>query len=70
MSSLTEQRTAVAPLARAELARRRLGDFLQTMLPSYERTPHTEALCGHLEALERREIPQAGCRPSAPAREV
>lgn len=51
-----EQRAAVAPLARAELARRRLGDFLALLVPSYERTPHTKLLCGHLEALERREI--------------
>lgn len=56
MSSLAEQRVAVAPLARQELARRRLGDFLSLMLPNYVETPHTRALCGHLEALEARDI--------------
>ena len=38
------------------------------MLPSYERTPHTEALCAHLEALERARDPPAGCLPAAAAR--
>jgi hypothetical protein len=47
---------AIAPLARSELARRRLADFLALLLPSYERTAHLEVLADHLEALERREI--------------
>ena len=46
----------VAPLARAELARRRLPDFLALLLPSYERAAHLDLLADHLEALERREI--------------
>ena len=56
MTSVAEQRAAVAPLARAELARRHLADFMQVMLPAYERPPHAELLCEHLERLERREI--------------
>ena len=44
MSSLAEQRAAIAPLARAELARRRLADFLGLILPSYDDAPHEGAL--------------------------
>jgi len=51
-----QQRKAVAQLARAELARRHLGDFMGLMLPNYESAPHAMALCEHLEALEGREI--------------
>jgi predicted phage terminase large subunit-like protein len=46
----------IAPFAREELARRRIGDFLTLLLPGYEQPPHVLALCEHLEALERREI--------------
>jgi hypothetical protein len=46
----------LAPLARAELARRRLTDFLALLVPSYERAAHADLLAAHLEALERREI--------------
>jgi predicted phage terminase large subunit-like protein len=47
---------AVAPLAQAELARRRLADLLALLLPSYERAAHLDLLAEHLEALDRREI--------------
>jgi predicted phage terminase large subunit-like protein len=43
-------------LARHELARRRLGDFLGELLPRYERPAHATRLVEHLEALEAREI--------------
>jgi predicted phage terminase large subunit-like protein len=49
-------RAALAAVARDELARRRLADFGSLMLPSYERPRHVEALCEHLEALERGDI--------------
>src|SRR5438552_198971 len=52
----SEQLEVLAPLARQELARRRLTDFLAWILPRYERTPHTELLCSQLEALEQRQI--------------
>lgn len=47
---------AAAAGAREELARRRLGDFIALLEPSYERTRHTEALCTALEAIERGDI--------------
>ncbi|MEJ7791837.1 MAG: phage terminase large subunit [Gaiellaceae bacterium] len=47
---------ALEPALRAELARRRLSDFMGAMLPSYQSARHTVALCEHLEALEAREI--------------
>ncbi|MBA3366138.1 MAG: phage terminase large subunit [Actinobacteria bacterium] len=43
-------------LAAAELARRHLPDFLALLLQGYERAPHVDLLCEHLEALSRREI--------------
>jgi predicted phage terminase large subunit-like protein len=51
-----EKLRAVAPLARAELARRRLVDFLELLAPGYVRAAHAGRLCERLEALERREI--------------
>jgi predicted phage terminase large subunit-like protein len=56
VSSQIEQRKALAPLARQELARRRLQDFAVLLVPDYVTSAHTIALCEHLEALERREI--------------
>jgi predicted phage terminase large subunit-like protein len=47
---------ALAPLARAELARRHLTDYAALMLPGYERAPHLDLLADHLQALERREL--------------
>jgi predicted phage terminase large subunit-like protein len=46
----------LAPAIRVELARRRLADFGELMLPGYERPRHVELLCEHLEALERGDI--------------
>jgi predicted phage terminase large subunit-like protein len=51
-----DARAALATVAGDELARRRLGDFIKLLEPSYVRTRHTEALCDHLEAVERGEI--------------
>jgi predicted phage terminase large subunit-like protein len=46
----------LAPLAAAELARRRLTDFAALLVPGYERAAHLNLLADHLEALERRKI--------------
>lgn len=51
-----QKRVLLAPIARAELARRRFGDFLHHVVPGYESAPHTRMLVEHLEALERREL--------------
>jgi predicted phage terminase large subunit-like protein len=53
---MSAETQALAAVARAELARRRLTDYAALVVPSYERAPHLELLCEHLEALERREI--------------
>ncbi len=53
---MTVSPETLAPLLQAELARRRLGDFLATLLPSYQAAAHTRLLCEHLERLEAREI--------------
>jgi predicted phage terminase large subunit-like protein len=50
------QRVAAGVVARDELSRRRLGDFIELLEPTYERARHTVAICDHLEALERGEI--------------
>lgn len=50
------QLSALVSLAPAELARRRLADFLALVFPDYQRAPHLDVLCDRLEALERREI--------------
>jgi predicted phage terminase large subunit-like protein len=42
----------LARVAEAELARRKLGDFIALLEPSYDRTRHTRVLCDHLEAIE------------------
>jgi hypothetical protein len=47
---------AFSTAAQEELARRRLGDFIELLEPTYERARHTVALCDHLEAVERGEI--------------
>lgn len=47
---------ALSSVARALLARRRLGDFIELLEPSYARARHTTAICDHLEAVERGEI--------------
>jgi predicted phage terminase large subunit-like protein len=47
---------ALSTAAQEELARRRLGDFIALLEPTYERARHTVALCDHLEAVERGEI--------------
>ncbi len=51
-----DYREALASVTRDELARRRLGDFIALMEPSYERAPHTKIICEHLEAIEFGEI--------------
>ena len=43
-------------MALDELARRRLGDFISLLEPTYERPRHTVALTEHLEAIEFGEI--------------
>ncbi|MEJ7790781.1 MAG: phage terminase large subunit [Gaiellaceae bacterium] len=53
---MTVSPETLEPLLRAELARRRLSDFMGALLPSYQSAAHTRALCEHLEALEAREI--------------
>jgi predicted phage terminase large subunit-like protein len=53
---VTDPLGAVAPLARAELGRRRLVDFAALLVPGYERAAHLDLLADHLEALERRDI--------------
>src|ERR1700735_4087772 len=49
---LETDRVALANAMNEELARRKLGDFISWMDPSYERARHTAAVCEHLEALE------------------
>jgi hypothetical protein len=56
MSAEPVNAEALAPLARAELARRRLADLLALLVPSYKQARHAESLCAALEGLERREI--------------
>lgn len=51
-----ETLAALAQAAREELARRRLGDFLELLQPGYERPPHAKLICERLEQLERREL--------------
>jgi hypothetical protein len=45
-------RQALQAAASEELARRRLGDFIASLEPSYERARHAQVLCEHLEAVE------------------
>lgn len=54
--SAVDYRQALSSVARDELARRRLGDFIALREPSYERVRHTRVLCEHLEAVEAGEI--------------
>src|SRR5579863_3617589 len=49
-------RDVAAISAGEELARRRLGEFISLLEPSYVRAQHTVAICDHLEAVERGEI--------------
>jgi predicted phage terminase large subunit-like protein len=49
-------RAAVAPLVKAELARRNLLDFATLMDADYQRARHLELLAGKLESLERSDI--------------
>jgi predicted phage terminase large subunit-like protein len=49
-------RDALLTASREELARRRLGDFIALLEPSYERARHTQTICDHLEAVERGEL--------------
>ncbi len=49
---LVDIRDALAQASRDELARRRLGEFIALLEPSYDRARHTVALCDHLEAIE------------------
>ncbi len=52
----TDYTAALSAVARDELARRRLADFIGLVEPNYMPTRHTEAICDHLEALERGDI--------------
>lgn len=54
--SAVDYREALSAVARDELARRRLGEFISLLEPSYERPRHTRVLCDHLEAVECGEI--------------
>ncbi len=54
--STIDVHAALSSVARDELARRRLGEFIELLEPSYERARHTMAICDHLEAVERGEI--------------
>ncbi len=47
---------ALTDAMREFLARESLGDFIELLEPSYERTRHTAAICSHLEAVESGEI--------------
>jgi predicted phage terminase large subunit-like protein len=51
-----DTRAALAAAAEAELARRRLADFIQLVEPTYRRSTHSEVICDHLEAVERGDI--------------
>lgn len=51
-----ERLQAVGPHVRAELARRRLLDFLATVVANYQRSAHVALIAEHLEAVERGEI--------------
>jgi predicted phage terminase large subunit-like protein len=53
---MSDQTQALAGVARAELARRRLTDYAALVVPGYEPAAHLDLLADHLEALERREI--------------
>jgi len=53
---MSDQREALAAVARAELARRRLADCAALLVPQYQRAAHLDKLAEHLEALERRDI--------------
>src|SRR3954469_11861099 len=53
---MDERLEALAPLARQELARRHVDDFLAQLVPNYETAAHARLIAEHLEALERREI--------------
>ncbi len=53
---MTEQRAALAELARAAIARRSMEAFCERMDPLYESTQHTRFINDHLDALQRREI--------------
>src|SRR5690242_7922264 len=56
-NQLEASRAAAAKkLACDELARRYLGDFLELMIPEYEKPRHVALLLEHLQALEAREI--------------
>lgn len=43
--------SALSSVARDELARRRLGDFIELLEPSYQRPKHARAIRDHLEAV-------------------
>ena len=47
---------ALGEMARMELARRHLADYLDLLLPNYLRARHTQKTCDLLERLERREV--------------
>jgi len=53
---MTLSAEALEPFLRSELARRRIADFGELMLPDYERARHTDAICDRLEAVERGEL--------------
>jgi hypothetical protein len=53
---MSVKRTALWSAARDELARRRLGDFIELLEPRYERARRSRAICEHLEAIENGEI--------------
>jgi predicted phage terminase large subunit-like protein len=54
--SAVDYSAALSTVARDELARRHLGDFIELLEPSYERVRHTTAICEYLEAVELGEI--------------
>jgi predicted phage terminase large subunit-like protein len=56
MAARAERLAQLAPVFRAELARRHLADFCALMDPRYEPAAHTDLLCEHLEAVERGEL--------------
>jgi predicted phage terminase large subunit-like protein len=47
---------ALGPMAGAELARRRLSDYLGLLHPHYQRARHTQEICRRLEQVDRREV--------------
>jgi predicted phage terminase large subunit-like protein len=53
---MTDLQAALTSEVDTSLARRRLGDFIALVEPSYQQTRHTKALCEALEAVERGDI--------------